>query len=435
MRKHWFLLLISSICLEGLGRKYLNAIPTTVFYLFKDVLLVWGYFTFKPPASITNMASRLYRGFAPALAFAILWTFLEMFNPDQGSLALAVIGFRSYWLWWIAPPVVAGVLSRAADRRRAILSLSIMAIGIASLAAVQFVSPANSAVNLNVVIDGEALYASDIAMVAETGRARVSSTFSFLSGFAAFTILVPTLLLSLGLEAQDRLVRRAALAATLLCAAVLPMAGSRSSVILGVAVLVLTAWSAGLFTTVIGRRIMVGGIAALILATVAFPDALTGVQGRFNSDETSARIAQTLTVLPPVAMAVYDYPMAGIGTGMQHNSRAAMHVETSWTSESEISRYLVELGPVGTLAVWTAKLGLMIAFLRAYKILQRAGRRAPAGVALAYAAVTFFGNLTFDHVWQSLYFIGGGFILAETTAVMEAVRQKAIAARAMQAAA
>jgi hypothetical protein len=199
--------------------------------------------------------------------------------------------------------------------------------------------------------------------------------------------------------------------------------------------LVLTCWSAGLFATVVGRRVVVGGVAAAILSIVAFPDAFLGVQSRFDGEETNERLLQSATLIPPVALAVFKYPMAGIGTGMQHNTRMSMKIDsTEWQSELEMHRYLVELGPVGFLAVWTAKLGLMVALLRAYRILQKARRRAPAGVALAYAGVTFFGNLTFDHVWQSLYFIGCGFILAETTAVLEA-RQQAMAAKAAEAAA
>src|ERR1700761_2899328 len=46
-----------------------------------------------------------------------------------------------------------------------------------------------------------------------TGHARVVSTFGYLSGFADFGILAPSLLLSLGIEARRTLVRYATLAA------------------------------------------------------------------------------------------------------------------------------------------------------------------------------------------------------------------------------
>jgi hypothetical protein len=419
MQSYWFFLLMASICLEGLGRKYLPQIPSIAFYFAKDFVLVAGYFLFKPPPSVRRVSKMLYRGFGVFWMAALLWTVIEVFNPEHESGALAIIGLRAYWLWWLAPVVIAGVLQSQVQKRRAIYVLASLAAGISILAAVQFASPADSAVNLYSVVDGEAQYASGSGVVYETGRARVSSTFAFISGFGDFTILIPALLLSLGLQTSDRRLRTYALGATLLAASVLPMSGSRAPVILGGGVLLLTCWSAGLFFTVIGRRIMIGALAGAVLATVAFPDALFGVQSRFDPEESQERLILNAMVLPPVALYMLDYPMLGIGTGMQQNARGSLNVFPKWQTEIEMHRYLVELGPVGFCLVWTAKLGLMVALLRAYRILQRAGRRAAAGAALSYAAVTFFGNITFDHIWQALYFVGSGFILAETASALE----------------
>jgi len=63
---------------------------------------------------------------------------------------------------------------------------------------------------------------------------------------------------------------------------------------------------------------------------------------------------------------------------------------------------------------------LIVALLRAYAILKRAGRRGAAAAALSYALLTMNGNLTFDHIWQALYFMGCGFILSEVVAVQRA---------------
>ena len=352
-------------------------------------------------------------------ALSVLWTLIEMANPEHQSAALALIGFRSYWLWWVAPIIIATVLQNPAQKRRAILVLSVLTIGISILAAIQFVSPPDSAVNLYSVVDGEEVHAADTGIVFSTGRARVSSTFSFLSGFQDFTLLIPTLLLSLGLSTKDRRLRTSALLATLAAAAVVPMSGSRASVILGAMVLLLTTWSAGLFFTVTGRRVMIGAIAGLVLATAAFPDAILGVQSRFDPEETQDRFLDSASFLPPIALYMYDYPMMGIGTGMQQNARASMHVDTEWWSEYEPQRYLVELGVVGFCLVSVTKFGIVAALWRCHTILRRSGRRAAGAAALSYAALTFFGYLTFDHIWQALFFVGCGFILAETISALE----------------
>jgi hypothetical protein len=419
MQIAWYAALVGAICFEGLGRKYVPAIPAVAFYFLKDAVLLFGLIRFRPPVAVTRAIRQLFGGFGIIVAAGIGWTVIEMVNPDQQSIPLAVIGLRAYWLWWIAPAVVAGFLQDERQKRRAIYVLLGVAIVVAVMAALQFASPADSSLNLYSVYDGEEIHASDMATVAATGRARVASTFSFLSGFVDFCLLVPTLLLSIGLETRDPALRRAALIATVCTAAVIPMSGSRSSVVLGISVLLIMAWASGLFFTRVGRRVLIGGILAAIVAAVAFPDAVFGVQTRFeNTEETSGRLGEIATVLPPVAMGAYDYPMTGIGTGMQQNSRFALHVQSEWDSEAESARMLIELGPVGYLLIWTAKLGLMVALLRAYQILKRAGRRGAAGAALSYAALTMTGNLVFDHIWQALYFLGCSFILAEVVAAL-----------------
>ncbi len=346
-----------------------------------------------------------------------------MFNPAQQSKALALIGLRAYWLWWMAPAVIASVLQNARQKERAIYALLIMAVGVAALAAVQFAAPADASINLYEGQDVD--YAVGPVIVQSTGRARVSSTFTFVSGFVAFTLTVPTLLLSIGLDTKNPRLRSFAMLATFAAAAVVPMAGTRSAIVVGIAVLVIAIWSAGLFFTRVGRRIFVGGVVAAVLSVIAFPDAMLGVQSRFGDEaETAGRFAEIANILPPVALATYDYPPLGIGTGMQQNSRLSFHVGSDWDTEGELGRYLVELGPIGFILVWITKLGLMVALLRAYGILKRAGRRGAAAAALSYAAITMYGNLAFDHNWQALYFMGCGFILADVVTVLQ---QKAAA--------
>ena len=105
---------------------------------------------------------------------------------------------------------------------------------------------------------------------------------------------------------------------------------------------------------------------------------------------------------------------------MQQNARYSFNLVSQWQQEGEIERYLTELGPVGFLLIWTAKLGLVFALLRAYAILKRAGKRGAAGAALSYAVLTMIGSLAFDHNWQALYFTGCGFILAEVVPLLRA---------------
>jgi hypothetical protein len=237
------------------------------------------------------------------------------------------------------------------------------------------------------------------------------------------------LLLSIGLGEKDRRARLAALIATLFAAAALPMSGSRGPFLLSLALCTMVVWRAGLIFTPVGRRVIVLAVAAGFTSVFAFPDALQGVMDRFEGEDTQDRAGQILNVFPPVAMARYDdYPIFGIGTGMMQNFRDQLGVRDEiYAVESDVGRCLVELGAGGYLVVWAAKLGLVVALWRSSKILKKAGRRAASAGALAYALLGLYGNLVFDHIYSSLFFVGFGFIFCEVVQVRrEATRHHAV---------
>lgn len=198
-------------------------------------------------------------------------------------------------------------------------------------------------------------------------------------------------------------------------AAVVPVTGSRGPVVLAATGVAIVAWSAGFVATRAGRRAFAAGTLAVTLVSLAMPAAVEGVRHRFEGPDTGARVEEILQVLPPIALAVNDYPLLGDGTGMQQNARRAFGIDSPWETEGETSRLLVELGPFGYLLVWAARLGLAVALLRAARLFRRTGERALAGGASAFALFAFVGSLAFDHVWQALFFVGVGFFLGEAS--------------------
>jgi hypothetical protein len=416
----WFGALLASICFEGLGRKYLPDVPSVVLYFLKDAVLVAGIAAFGIRREVAGASRRYLGGFVVVVVAAFAWTVMEVFNPEQAHLGLAVVGLRSYWLWWLAPLVVASALESAAERRVALPALVVVTAVVVGYAAVQFAAPPDGAVNTYALFEGESM--AKVATVGTTGRARVSSTFSYIAGFTDFLVLLPALLLALGLGAPTRTARAAAVAAAAVAAASIPMAGSRAPLVLAAAGLGLVGWGAGFVSTRPGRRVLLGAAAAAAIALVAMPVAVEGVRDRFGGEDTRARVVEALQILPPIALVSNDYPLLGDGTGMQQNARLAFGVASRWDTESETSRLLAELGPFGYLLVWTTKLGLAVALLRVHATLRRVGRRPLAGGALAFAFFAVVGNAAFDHVWQALFFVGVGLLLG---AAMDARREGA----------
>ena len=421
-RSIWFSLLLGAICFEGLGRRYLPGIPSGVFYFSKDLILLVGLLRFRINRDVAKTCAALYGRFLPFLKLAIFWTFAELINPDQRSLLLGLLGLRAYWFWWLAPLVVASVLLDPVVRRKMIILQAAVTMVVAGLAILQFGAPVNDPLNTYSVVDGQ----ESLAFAVETtGRARVSSTFSFISGFADFAVLVPVLLLSIGLGEKDRKARLASLIAVLLAAAALPMSGSRGPFLTSLALCSIVVWRAGLIFTRVGRRVVLLAVAAGFTTVYAFPEALQGVFDRLEGEDTPDRAAEFLTVLPPVALMRYGSTPLGIGTGMMQNYRQQLGVQDEVEPvEAELARYMVELGSAGFLLVWAAKLGLAVALWRASKVLKKARRPAASACAAVYALLGIYGNLVFDHIYSALFFVGVGFILQEVVqARLGAVRR------------
>jgi hypothetical protein len=419
----WFALLLSLICFEGLGRRYVPGLPQAAWYFSKDVLLVIGAMAFGIGGPTGRTVRALYRGFLPWMALAMAWTILEVANPSQASFSLAVLGLRSYWLWWMAPAVLARALPQESDRNFAVRFLAGVALVVAAFAAFQFSAGADAEVN-QYVWGGDQM---EVALAAATGRVRVSSTFAYLTGFTDFATISITLLIGLGLTAAGR-TRLFAFAAAATMAAVLPMSASRAPVLVCLGSAALIVWVSDVVRTRRGR-IALAAVTLVASAGVMWSgEAVEGLRERFTYDDTDSRVWEILDILPPVAMARSEYPVLGIGTGMQQNARISLGVTSEWNTEGETGRILIELGAPGYLLVWLARLGLSVALLRGYLLLRSAGRKPAAGICLALAVLTQLGALTIDHVWQALYFLALGLILPMISAARAESRELAVPA-------
>jgi hypothetical protein len=380
-----------------------------LFYFLKDIVLVAGVLTFGISPSVLHFARALYAPFGWILATAVAWTWLEIFNAGHVSFALGFIGFRAYWLWWLAPLLIASVIATRNDRTVATAALAVVAIIVAAYASVQFASPPGAAINSYAEYEGRKLV--DVATVATTGRARVSGTFSYITGFSDFVTLVPAVILALGLGEAGRWTRWLALAGAAAASSSIAMSGSRSPVILSGVALLIVAWSADFLRSRAGRRIALATAVVFVAGSLAVPEAVRGVQDRFRGDDTESRLREVLDTLPFVAIGHSEYPTLGEGTGMEQNARMAFQPGWSWKVEPEAGRVLLELGPIGYLLVWLAKLGLVVALFRAGLALRSRGDGPISGAAFALSVLTLQGGLVLDHVHQALLFIASGLVL------------------------
>jgi len=406
----WLVLLFISICFEGLGRKFMPQVPSTVFYFTKDAILLAGILVFGIPSRLVKVATYYFGIFLPFLVLAFMATVVQMFNPEHQHFGIAVVGLRAYWLWWLAPLVVAGAIREEQDRRNILTALACVAIVVAVFGAVQYTLPEEHWVNTYALYEGKVV--NEVDVVVATGRVRISSTFSYLSGFVAFAQTVPVLLLSMGLSEKHRRTRYLCLAGCLMCLATLPMSGSRGAMMFVGASLAAVTLGAGAFRTQAGRRIIFGSAFAILGMFLLSREAIEGVLSRFsNTAETGGRMEEGLTFIPFFTIQLVYHPFMGIGTGMMQNAASVLGLVTPYYCEGEPGRYLVELGVIGYFLFWFARLGLAYALARMALTLRRHNQGAVAGAAAAFSLMAVIGKLTFDHVYQALYFIGVGVIL------------------------
>ncbi len=418
----WMTILLAAICFEGLGRTVLVDIPSLAFYLAKDVVLIAAVFLIGLQSDVIALARRLYGRFSVFLLLAIACTVIQVLNPRQVSVELAVLGLRSYWLWWMAPILIASAVRGAQQRNRVGVVLGVFAIFIALYAALQFASPPDADINAYARYNRETVMTT--ATVNATGKTRVSGTFSYISGFADFGVAAPLILLAIGLDAGFR-TRLVAIVGAVLIAGTVAMAGSRSAVILCSVALLVLLFRSGFIRNRTGRWML---FAIALAAGVSFyraDEAVDGVVSRFEGGDTPQRMENALLILPPVALTRPPYPLFGIGTGMQQSARYQLGVPTEYGLEDEPPRLLVELGVIGYLFFWLARLGLVVALWRASRILKRAGQMGAAGGAAALAVLTMFNSIVFDHVWQALFFTALGVVLSAT---LDATRKQQKAA-------
>ena len=421
VKRLWFVLLLASITMEGIGRKYVPAISQGTWYFAKDLILLGALPIAGLGRAEANAVRRAMGAFLFVLPIAFGWTVLQLLNPAHQSAMLGLLGLRAYWFWWIAPVLVAGMLREPSDLAFALNALAVTAVIVAATAAFQFRNPVDADINRYAWTSG------DMAVATFRGGAyaRVASTFSYISGFSNFAIVSIPVLLALGLGEAFGQSRILVLAGLMALAGTVPMTGSRGPVVQVAASSALIISLAGLLRRRTMAYIVPGVIVIAIAGAFASSEAVLGLAERFEYSDTEGRFQELLQVLPPVALQSYNYPVEGIGTGMMQNVRLFLGVDTGWATEGEVGRYLVELGVVGYLLIWTSRLGLAVALGRAAIRLRRGGWAASGALAVVLAVLALISNLVFDHVNQALFFLAVGMVVRQVVSMEKAAGSRA----------
>ncbi|RYD62936.1 MAG: hypothetical protein EOP58_12340 [Sphingomonadales bacterium] len=380
---------------EGVVRKWVFPGYQAQILVAKDIVLLAAYLGYALTIGLRSASPS-----GPLLLLGgmfVAYCFVQLVNPNAPSMLLAVYGLKNYVVYMPLAIIIPDMIQREETFRRTMLWICILSIPISLLALYQFSQPPSHWVN-QYVSHEEGVTSTAFAFGAgdggdfQSGRARTSSTFSFLGGFSTFLVLmVPmaqAMLLSGMFKGRALLLVAGSLALALgatlttgsrapiyVYAAVMPV-----MMLLGAGKGLVSLTTALRFTLVIA---VIGGGASFV-----FGSALDAYEYRAaNSDNPLERL---LSPINEPLRAFETSPLIGTGIGTTSNASASiMQSPDAWwlggyAYEAENARVMQELGFPGFFLLYLLKIYVVLLIYRFYR---RSRRR--ANIALHLQALSF----------------------------------------------
>lgn len=421
-RKWWLAIrwLMVLVVMEGAIRKWLLPDQQQLVYLAKDVLalgIYLGYLTSNRPIRRVRVPASVT---VPLLACAF-WGALEIFNPRLPSLIVGVFGWKAYF--WYAPLlwVVPAAFRDLADLERFLRRYALLVLPMVLLGMLQFRAPTTSILNRYAWGDDEGI--GRVATFGSQAAARVTGTFTYISGFTTYLIAIGVvLLIVLGLRGFRLRGNWMLWVALLVLPIGILVSGSRGPLLLlgGIFPLffILARRGVGARAGALMRLLAGTAIAATLVSFVALP-ALEAYSFRVQSTEENVAVRILDPVLGPVRVAG-EIAVLGYGIGATHQAAGALVrgvLPGSWLdgliAEAESTRIMIELGPLGFLLQYFYRLALVLAAfaigLRSHSVRSRVLALGAGFFLLAHVPAAIVFNI---YAGIFFWFFGGCAFLA-----------------------
>jgi hypothetical protein len=382
---------------EGAVRKWYLPQFQSQLLLVKDFLLIAayiGYFFAPRPLALGPKSGTL----ALLVIIELLFCSLQLLNPHSPSLLLSLFGLKNYLVYIPLAFIVPDMIIDRAGLRKVMLWICYLALPIALLGLYQFSQPPSAWINQYVshetgVENRVSLFGGRSAEEGfEYGRARTSSTFSYIGGFSTFLMLSAPMAAALLLAGVPKGRAMALVIATLACSlGAAATTGSRTPVLVIGAALPL------LFLIAVNKRLLSAQLAIRLVVGfgVLGVGTLSLFGGAFSALEYRVEVADDpiMRLLSPVTETIGAFQTSPlIGTGIGSNSNAAatlMGTTEAWwlggyAYEMETARVLQEIGVIGCILVYLPKM-----FVIALIVSQLRAATSPLIVAAQMAALIF----------------------------------------------
>jgi hypothetical protein len=407
-----------AVLMEGAIRKWILPSGEELVYFLKDVFLFGAYlkFFFSPDPEMRAYRLRVPEGLIFVLCAAVAFSAL---NPNIGSTLLAVYGLKVYFMYVPMVFMMPFLFRNQQEMLRQMTWYAFLAIPVCVLGFLQYTSDRFSVINT---------FASGMSETGAVGfgvgdRARITATFSYITGHTTFVIIFFAFVLALLSlrEARWKAVHLFLVLPLLLGNAL--MNGARASVVTMAFV------GAGFTVGALSGRLatsrnfvmtlMAGAVLALGGATYFFADALLHWETRYNS-AGDTMVGRTVDhPMAALSLAYKEGGAFGFGIGTAHPATAAIRTKLGIlpmknkvpAMDNELGQIMAELGVFGFVGWYGLRLLLVVLAWKSYQL-------APPGIirALCLAILLISGpflimSVVYNHTASFFIFALSGFAL------------------------
>ncbi len=398
------------LVVEGAIRKWLLPSAQDIVYFAKDVLLLGIYAGYWRERSRLESGPRLPPVLVAAVSAGAVFGILEAFNPNLPNLLVGVLGWKAYFFYipllWVVPVA----FSTSGQLAAAVRWYAFLSVPIGLLSALQFMSGPDATINAYARTGGVPVLATTFG---SSGEVRVTGTFSYISGYASYLLVVAMLILASLTATRWRLRGNLFLYAALTLAILgMFMTGSRGPVFTLALLFPLYGWLGvareGAGSPTVGRALLGLSLVAALLNYVG-SDAIGAFYGRAagSSSEMNSRILSPF--LGPIP-ALEASGLTGFGIGATHQTAETVTAGIepySWLRgnlmEDEPGRVMLELGPLGFFLIYFVRVLLIVVATKQVFRLRHAFHRAIATSCALFFLSQLPGAVVFN-VTADLYY-------------------------------
>lgn len=405
---------------EGALRKWAFPQASQLIYFAKDLVLVGAYIRYFC-VDFRNTPGRLSENLKTLLMFAVGWAFWETFNSGTGSIAAGLFGWRAYVIYLPVCFLVSDLFRNADGLRRFLQVYCAFALPVALLGVAQFYAPTDSPLNVY-AHSASAGEESRVAVFGEDEFVRVTGTFSYISGYSSYLVVIVALLLPVITWSRGKLWQGWLWLTLALAIGNATMTGSRATV-LGVGIVLvgfaLINWLTGSPAERAREWVTILALAAAVTATVYFfQKSMTAVHQRTEDSMEEGRGRLLGAMIEPFEF-MRDAGLFGHGCGIAQPSvdalRSALNLPPpayafASPTDAENSRVLMELGVPGFLLWYSMRIGLVVALWKTRSRLKSPFLRQVALGAFLVLLFQLFTITMFAHTSNFYHWFLVGFI-------------------------